>query len=119
MKSATLKLVAVLLTFAAAAMNAAAAQVADAQVADAAAGKTLFASRCGMCHQTIGMAVGILARRPGDLSKGLLEDRSDLSAAVVGTVVRTGIANMPRLSRAEVSDPELRQIAVYLAQGRP
>jgi mono/diheme cytochrome c family protein len=82
-------------------------------------GKTLFTSRCGMCHQTIGMAVNILARRPNDPSKGFLEDRKDLTATFVRTVVRSGIANMPRMSRGEVSDPELAAIANYLSQGRP
>jgi mono/diheme cytochrome c family protein len=83
------------------------------------AGKALFKSRCGMCHQTIGMAVGLLARRPGDTSKGFLEDRADLSAAFVRTVVRTGILNMPRIARGEVSDAELAAIADYLARGKP
>jgi mono/diheme cytochrome c family protein len=82
-------------------------------------GKALFKSRCGMCHQTIGMAVGLLARRPGDTSKGFLEERTDLSAAFVRTVVRTGILNMPRIARGEVSDTELAAIADYLARGKP
>jgi mono/diheme cytochrome c family protein len=82
-------------------------------------GKALYTQRCGMCHQTIGMAVGILSRRPSDESKGFLEDRKDLSAAFVRTVVRTGIANMPRIARGEVSDPELALIANYLSKGRP
>jgi mono/diheme cytochrome c family protein len=82
-------------------------------------GKSLYRERCGMCHQTIGMAVGILSRRPADESKGFLEDRTDLSAAFVRTVVRTGIANMPRMPRGEVSDAELEAIAAYLAKGRP
>ena len=82
-------------------------------------GKALYAGRCGMCHQTIGMAVGILSRRPADASKGLLEQREDLSSAFITAAVRGGINNMPRISRAEVSDPELAQIAAYLAKGRP
>ena len=90
-----------------------------ASAAGAPDGKALYASRCGMCHQTIGMAVGILSRRPADASKGLLEQREDLSAAFVTAAVRAGINNMPRISRAEVSDPELAQIAAYLAKGRP
>jgi mono/diheme cytochrome c family protein len=91
----------------------------SASAAGAPDGKALYTSRCGMCHQTIGMAVGILSRRPNDPSKGFLEDRKDLSAAFVRTVVRSGIANMPRISRGEVSDPELAAIANYLSQGRP
>lgn len=82
-------------------------------------GKALYVQRCGMCHQSIGMAVGILSRRPGDASTGLLEERADLSAAFVQTVVRTGILNMPRMPRGEVSDPELAAIAGYLSKGRP
>jgi mono/diheme cytochrome c family protein len=90
-----------------------------AQAAQAPDGKSLFTNRCGMCHQTIGMGVSILARRPNDASKGFLEDRKDLSATFVRTVVRSGIANMPRMSRGEVSDAELALIANYLSQGRP
>lgn|SRR5690606_14623496 len=88
---------------------------------DAAAldGQALYQQRCGMCHQTIGMAVGILSRRPGDASGGLLEERADLSAAFVQTVVRTGILNMPRMPRAEVSDAELAAIASHLSRGKP
>jgi mono/diheme cytochrome c family protein len=91
----------------------------DAFAADAPSGKALYAERCGMCHQTIGMAVGILSRRPNDPSKGFLEERTDLSAALIRTVVRTGINNMPRISRAEVTNVELAAIADYLARGKP
>jgi len=87
--------------------------------AGAADGRALYKERCGMCHQGIGMAVTLLSRRPGDTSKGLLEDRKDLSAEFVFTAARTGIGNMPRIARGEVSDPELAAIANYLAQGRP
>lgn len=90
-----------------------------AQAAASLDGKALFRERCGMCHQTIGMAVGILSRRPGDASQGFLEERSDLSAQFVQTVVRAGILNMPRMPRAEVSDPELASIASYLSRGKP
>jgi mono/diheme cytochrome c family protein len=97
------------------------AQAASAAAADAATldGQELYRQRCGMCHQTIGMAVSILSRRPADESGGLLEERKDLSAAFIRTVVRTGIINMPRMARGEVSDPELAAIAGYLAKGNP
>jgi mono/diheme cytochrome c family protein len=81
-------------------------------------GAALFAERCGMCHRTNGMGVGILARRPGDASKGLLENRNDLTVALVTTVTRIGIGNMPRIPRGEVSDPEMTAIAEYLAKGK-
>lgn len=90
-----------------------------ARSAESPGGKALFTARCGMCHQTIGMAVAILSRRPGDASKGLLEERTDLSAAFVRTVVRSGIINMPRIARGEVSDPDLARIANYLSRGKP
>ena len=92
---------------------------AGAVAADAPSGKTLYTERCGMCHQTIGMAVAILSRRPNDPSKGFLEQRTDLSSAFIRTVVRTGINNMPRITRAEVSNAELAAIADYLARGKP
>jgi mono/diheme cytochrome c family protein len=92
---------------------------ASSQAGEAPDGKSLFRERCGMCHQTIGMAVSLLSRRPGDTSKGLLEERKDLSAIVVRTMVRSGIGNMPRIARGEVSDGELAAIASYLSQGRP
>jgi mono/diheme cytochrome c family protein len=92
---------------------------AQASAAGAPDGKALYKERCGMCHQTIGMAVSILSRRPADPSKGMLEERTDLSAAFIRTVVRTGIMNMPRMPRGEVSDAELAAIANYLSRGKP
>jgi mono/diheme cytochrome c family protein len=82
-------------------------------------GKTLYGQRCGMCHQGIGMAVSLLARRPGDASGGLLEQRTNLSVEFVSTVTRTGIGNMPRVPRGEVSDAEMNAIARYLAKAGP
>lgn len=80
-------------------------------------GKSLYEHRCGMCHQGIGMAVSLLSRRPGDTSNGLLEQRRDLPVEFITTVTRTGIGNMPRIPRGEVSDPEMTAIATYLAKG--
>lgn len=97
------------------AMTAGAARAAD---ADQTPGAAVYAEMCGMCHQTNGMGVGILSRR-ADASKGLLEERTDLSAAVVKVVVRNGIGNMPRISRGEVSDAQLDAIASYLSRGKP
>mgnify|MGYP005825140499 CR=1 FL=1 len=97
------------------AMTMGAAHAADAPQAPGAA---VYAEMCGMCHQTNGMGVGILSRR-ADASKGLLEQRADLSAAVVKVVVRNGIGNMPRISRGEVSDAQLDAIASYLSRGKP
>jgi mono/diheme cytochrome c family protein len=89
------------------------------RAADVPPARALFTSRCGMCHQTNGMGVSILSRRTGDTSKGLLELREDISAEFVYVVVRTGTGNMPRIPRAEVTDDQLREIAIYLSRGKP
>lgn len=90
-----------------------------AQAAESTPAATTYKELCGMCHQTNGMGVGILSRRPGDTSKGMLEARTDLSATLVKVVVRNGIGNMPRISRGEVSDSQLEAIAAYLSRGKP
>lgn len=86
--------------------------------ADAGSGERLYVEKCAMCHRDNGMGTGLLSRR---YPKGQeqLEQRTNLSAAFVTTVVRNGLLNMPPLARAEVSDAELEQIAAYLAKGNP
>jgi len=81
-------------------------------------GERLYVEKCAMCHRAGGMGAGLLSRR---YPKGqeLLENRTNLSAAFVSQVVRHGLNNMPPLSRAEVSDPQLAAIAAYLSKGTP
>jgi Cytochrome C oxidase, cbb3-type, subunit III len=62
------------------------------------------------------MGTVILARRM-DPKLAMLETRSDLTAAMITSVARQGIGNMPRISRAEVSDAQLSRIAAYLTKG--
>lgn len=83
-----------------------------------ATGESLFVEKCAMCHRAGGMGAGLLSRR---YPKGqeILENRSNLSATFVRTVVRTGLSNMPAISRAEVSEAQLASIASYLAKGNP
>jgi mono/diheme cytochrome c family protein len=90
----------------------------DAAAAAPSPGEVLFASTCARCHRAGGMGTGILSRRPGIPAQGLLEQREDLIVPFIQTVVRVGIGNMPRISRAEVSDTQLKQIAEYLAKGK-
>jgi mono/diheme cytochrome c family protein len=75
----------------------------------------LFVEKCGMCHRQMGMGTVILARRM-DPKVAMLEARSDLSADVVIATARMGVGNMPRISRGEVNDAQLAQIAAYLAK---
>ncbi|HKJ74980.1 MAG TPA: cytochrome c [Alphaproteobacteria bacterium] len=74
-------------------------------------GKALFHEKCAMCHEPNGMGTALLARRtkPAELTK-----RTDLTKDFVIQVARTGLGNMPAISRGEVSDPQLEAIAAYL-----
>ncbi len=81
------------------------------------AAEHLFVEKCGMCHRQMGMGTVILARRM-DPKVAMLEARNDLSADMVIAAARMGIGNMPRISRGEVSDAQLAQIAAYLAKER-
>lgn len=78
--------------------------------------EALYVEKCGMCHRQMGMGTVILARRM-DPAKAMLEKRADLTTAYVIAAVRNGIGNMPRISRGEVSDPQLEIIAQYLTKG--
>ena len=79
-------------------------------------GGALFQEKCGACHDDsgLGMGTGLLSRRyEGDLA--LLENRNNLTPEFVALVVRNGVGNMPRFSRAEVSDAQLAAIGGYLS----
>jgi mono/diheme cytochrome c family protein len=80
-------------------------------------GKALFHEKCAMCHGVGGMGTGLLARRV-DPKVAELEKRDDLTPDYVVTAARTGIGNMPTISRGEVSDPQMTAIAAYLAKGK-
>lgn len=77
--------------------------------------EALFVEKCGMCHRQMGMGTVILARRM-EPAKAMLEKRDDLTSAYVTAAVRNGVGNMPRISRGEVSDPQLKVIADYLSK---
>jgi cytochrome c553 len=77
--------------------------------------EALFVEKCGMCHRQMGMGTIILARRM-DPAIAMLEARRDLPVEFVIQAARTGVGNMPRISRGEVSDAQLRIIADYLAR---
>ena len=79
--------------------------------------EALFVEKCGMCHRQMGMGTVILARRM-DPAKAILEKRDDLKPEYVIAAARSGIGNMPRLARGEVSDAQLKIIADYLAKGQ-
>jgi mono/diheme cytochrome c family protein len=74
-------------------------------------GKALYHEKCFMCHGPGGMGTGLLQRRvqPAELAK-----RTNLTKAQVIAVARSGLGNMPPISRGEVSDSQLAAIADYL-----
>ena len=78
--------------------------------------EALFVEKCGMCHRQMGMGTIILARRV-DPAVAMLEARKDMPADFVIQAARAGIGNMPRISRGDVSDAQLKVIATYLAKG--
>ncbi|MEO0032751.1 MAG: hypothetical protein RIS94_2509 [Pseudomonadota bacterium] len=80
--------------------------------------QALFVEKCAMCHRQMGMGTVILSRRM-PATQAMLEQRTDLTGDYVRTVVRTGMGNMPRISRGEVSDRQLDTIVGYLTERRP
>ena len=80
--------------------------------------EALYVEKCSMCHRQMGMGTVILARRM-DPKIAILEDRPNLPPAFVTTVVRSGLGNMPAISKGEVSDEQLARIAGYLAKPNP
>ena len=77
--------------------------------------EALYVEKCSMCHRRMGMGTVLLARRvPADQAE--LEDRKVLTAQYIILAARQGIGNMPRISRAEVSDEEMERIANYLVE---
>ncbi|HWW63671.1 MAG TPA: cytochrome c [Sphingomonadaceae bacterium] len=96
--------------------SAVAVAAAGSQAAKPLDGKALFGVKCGMCHRADGMGTGLLARRM-DPKIAELEKRTDLTPDYVTQAARTGIGNMPQITRGEVSDPQMAAIAAYLAKG--
>ncbi len=94
------------------------ATAARAQAPAAADGKAVFQKWCAPCH---GSGLGkpgseALQAKYKGAKPALLEERTDLTAETVKTIVRTGIYTMPPFRKTEISDPELDLLAAYLAR---
>lgn len=99
-----------------------------AMAADAASierGRLQFNRWCVACHAA-GLWEGNL--EPGTMSLQLkykgnppaaLEDRTDLTPAVVAYFIRRGIGGMPFFRKTEISDAEMAYIGAYLARNTP
>lgn len=85
-------------------------------------GKTLFEVHCGYCHLTGGMGTNLLTKQQvmaGQTpDKGLLANRTDLTAEYVKAVVRMGKGAMPPQTRVDLTAPELDTVAAYLGKGK-
>jgi (+)-pinoresinol hydroxylase len=90
----------------------------SAQTVHAQSGKVEFLNACAVCHAA-------QADRPGTMSlqfkyagrlPAALEQRTDLSPAVVTYDVRHGIAMMPSFRKTELSDAQVAAIAAYLSR---
>jgi mono/diheme cytochrome c family protein len=95
-----------------------------AQDGDAMLGKAKFDHSCAPCHgkgpgdDGRNMLPGTYAlqiKYDGELPAAL-EDRSDLTADVIGVYVRQGTWSMPPFRKTELTDAEITNIAAYLAQ---
>jgi mono/diheme cytochrome c family protein len=80
-------------------------------------GKAVFDKWCAPCHGTGPGHPGTLAldalykgKRPG-----ALEQRTDLTPAIVKQFVRKGVSVMPFFRKTEVSDMELDALGAYLS----
>lgn len=92
-------------------------------------GKAVFGKWCTPCHGGEAPKTGMFATGalPGTLALGLkyqgkvpavLEQRTDLTPALIKTVVRHGLYGMPITRKTEVSDAELEDVVAYLTRNR-
>ena len=83
-------------------------------------GEALFSNRCGSCHLAGGMGTNLLTKQRMMMGetpdKGLLVNRTDLTADYVKSVVRMGKGAMPAQTRVDVTDAELQAVAKYLGK---
>jgi mono/diheme cytochrome c family protein len=100
-----------------------------AQTASETNGKAVFAKWCAPCHGAVApknvmfgsgalagtsaLAVKYKGRLPA-----VLEERTDLTPALIKSVVRHGLFGMPITRKTEVSDAELEDVVAYLTRNR-
>ncbi len=85
-------------------------------------GQEVFDTWCTYCHTRASEkyptppGTGALGKRYQTAKPAALEDRTDLPAALVLTVVRNGLNSMPPFRKTEVSDADLQAVAAYLSR---
>jgi len=100
-----------------------------AQTASETNGKAVFDKWCTPCHGAVapknvmfgsGALAGTSAlavKYKGKLP-AVLEERTDLTSALIKKVVRGGLYGMPITRKTEVSDAELEDVVAYLTRNR-
>ena len=92
-------------------------------------GKAVFDKWCTPCHGAVapknvmfgnGALAGTsaLALKYKGKLPAVLEQRTDLTSALIKTVVRHGLFGMPITRKTEVSDAELEDVVAYLTRNR-
>jgi len=88
-------------------------------------GKVVFNKWCVWCHGAPGSAnvpplpgtAALAVKYKGRLPP-VLEQRTDLAADYVKTVVRGGLFGMPITRKTEISDDDLNDVVAYLTRAR-
>jgi len=79
-------------------------------------GRDVFAHWCAPCHAAgprLAGKMSLQAKYQGRVPAAL-EDRTDLSAPVIGVFVRNGVAWMPPFRPTEISNDDLAALSAYL-----
>ena len=85
-------------------------------------GREVFKTWCQACHApqspTSPRLAGtmVLEQRYKGTKPGALENRTDLTPALVAAVVRNGVGPMPFFRKTEVSDADLKAVGAYLSR---
>ena len=93
---------------------------ANAQAAPGSHGRQVFDKWCAPCHGAgLGKpATAALAFKYKGETPALLEERTDLTADFVKSMVRTGVYTMPPFRKTEISDADLADLAAYLSKAQ-
>jgi mono/diheme cytochrome c family protein len=93
---------------------------ANAQGAPQSPGRQVFDKWCAPCHGAgLGKpATAALAFKYKGETAAMLEQRTDLTADFVKSMVRTGVYTMPPFRKTEISDDDLDALAAYLSKAQ-
>jgi mono/diheme cytochrome c family protein len=82
-------------------------------------GARIYDKWCNDCHRNpAGPGTRALERRYRGAVPSILEQRDNVNPELVKLVVRRGMSFMPSFRKTEISDPELAQVASYLARSK-